>query len=49
VKLPPCLKTQAHKLNEESERNEMEKEKKEEGLLGFSVIALHGFHQFFFF
>jgi hypothetical protein len=29
VKLPPCLKTQAHKLNKESERNEMEKEKKE--------------------
>jgi hypothetical protein len=45
VKLPPCLKTQAHKLNEESERNEMEKEKKEEGLLGFSVIALCGLHQ----
>jgi hypothetical protein len=32
LKLPPCLKTQAHKLNKESERNEMEKEKKEEGL-----------------
>jgi hypothetical protein len=45
VKLRPCLKTQAHKPNEESERNEMEKEKKEEGLLGFSVIALSGFHQ----
>jgi hypothetical protein len=32
LKLPPCLKTQAHKLNKESERNEMEKERKEEEL-----------------
>jgi hypothetical protein len=32
LKLPPCLKTKAHKPNKESERIEMKKEKKEEGL-----------------
>jgi hypothetical protein len=38
VKLPRCLKTQAHKLNKESERNEME-EKMEEAL--FRVFCDH--------